>query len=260
MRYSYEIYKGMDTDAVRVDTGVRVELVKLKEGERIVITDNLYPNKQPVRFEDQDSLDEWCDAVAKHQQWQNAADRETQRVKLKSRVCATDVGGNIEATVSTMRKQPYNALEETDGFHVKAPAPKAAHMTLGELKMGRELEDANVKTAAAAKKPRVAAVPPIAVMALGAAMQTGADKYGAFNWRGTSVTASVFYNAMVRHLEQWYSGEQHASDTGVHHLAHLMAGAAIVLDAEMNDVFIDDRPKGKILGDDYAKYFMKAVE
>ena len=257
MRYSYEIYKGMDTDAVRVDTGVRVELVKLKEGERIVITDNLYPNKQPVCFEDQDSLDEWCDAVAKHQQWQNAADRETQRVKLKARVCATDVDGNIEATVSTMRKQPYNALEETDGFHVKRPEVAPPHMPLGKLKMERPLEDANVKTAAAAKKPRMAAVPPIAIMALGTAMQTGADKYGLFNWRDTNVTATVFYNAMLRHLEQWYSGEQHASDTGVHHLAHLMAGAAIILDAEMNNVFIDDRPKGQILGDDYAKHFMK---
>ena len=87
--------------------------------------------------------------------------------------------------------------------------------------------------------------------------ETGADKYGLFNWRDTNVTATVFYNAMLRHLEQWYSGEQHASDTGVHHLAHLMAGAAIILDAEMNNVFIDDRPEGQILGDDYVKYFTK---
>lgn len=150
-------------------------------------------------------------------------------------------------------KVTWNALEATDGFAVKQSAP----LTLNQLKMERPLEDANVKTAAAAKKPRVAAIPPIAIMALGTAMQTGADKYGAFNWRETSVTASVFYNAMLRHLEQWYSGENHASDTGVHHLAHLMAGAAIIFDAEMNGVFLDDRPKGVALGEDYAKYFMK---
>jgi hypothetical protein len=76
-----------------------------------------------------------------------------------------------------MVKQPYDALEETDGFHVKRPKVDPPHMTLGELKMERPLEDANVKTAAAAKKPRMAAVPPIAIMALGTAMQTGAVNF-----------------------------------------------------------------------------------
>lgn len=260
MRYSYEIFKDTYSGLpVRVDTGIRVNIVKLKAGERIRIVDNLYPNRPPVDLTSQDELDEWCEAVARQQQWQDAATREAQRIALQRRVLKTDAGDKIESTVSTMVKQPYDALEETDGFHVKPPEV-TPHMTLGDLKMERPLEDANVKTAAAAKKPRMAAVPPIAIMALGTAMQTGADKYGLFNWRDTNVTATVFYNAMLRHLEQWYSGEQHASDTGVHHLAHLMAGAAIILDAEMNNVFIDDRPKGEILGDDYAKHFMKASE
>lgn len=259
MRYSYEIFKQVDNGLpVRIDTGIRVDIVNLKPGERIIISDNLYPNKPLVTFTDQDALDEWCESVARQQQWQDASTRKAQQAALQSRVLETDAGDKIESTVSTMVKQPYDALEETDGFHVKRPEVDPPHMTLGELKMERPLEDANVKTAAAAKKPRMAAVPPIAIMALGTAMQTGADKYGLFNWRDTNVTATVFYNAMLRHLEQWYSGEQHASDTGVHHLAHLMAGAAIILDAEMNNVFIDDRPEGEILGDDYSKYFMRA--
>jgi hypothetical protein len=104
-----------------------------------------------------------------------------------------------------------------------------------------KLTDNNVKTAAAADKPKTSAVPPIAIMALGAAMQDGANKYGLFNWRTTSVSATVFYDAMMRHLAAWYSGENHAQDSGVHHLAHLMAGAAILLDGEFNNVFIDDR-------------------
>ncbi len=119
-----------------------------------------------------------------------------------------------------------------------------------------KLEDSNLKTAAAANKPRTAAIPPIAIMALGAAMQNGADKYGLFNWRDSEVTATVFYNAMLRHLEQWYSGEDFASDSGIHHLAHLMAGAAIILDAEMVKVFKDDRSKAPIC-DDYARFFTK---
>ncbi len=99
----------------------------------------------------------------------------------------------------------------------------------------------NVKETAAIGKPTTAAIPPIAVMALGAAMANGADKYGRFNWRGTEVKASTFYDAMMRHIIAWYSGEDYAPDSGVHHLAHLMAGAAIILDGQLNGVFNDDR-------------------
>jgi hypothetical protein len=106
-----------------------------------------------------------------------------------------------------------------------------------------KLADANLKTAAAVGKPKMSGVPPVALLALGAAMQNGVDKYGKFNWRTTSVTASVFYDAMLRHLLAWYAGEDFADDSEVHHLAHLMAGAAIVLDAEMTNKFNDDRNK-----------------
>lgn len=101
--------------------------------------------------------------------------------------------------------------------------------------------DRNVKTAAAIGKPQMSAVPPVGMLALGAAMSDGAHKYGRFNWRTTEVTASVFYDAMLRHLLGWWSGEDHAKDSKVAHLGHLMAGAAIVLDAEMHGVFNDDR-------------------
>lgn len=101
--------------------------------------------------------------------------------------------------------------------------------------------DSNVKTAAAIGKPKLSDVPPVGLLALGAAMSDGAHKYGRFNWRSTEVTASVFYDAMMRHLLGWWSGEDHAEDSEVHHLGHLMAGAAIILDARMNGVFKDDR-------------------
>lgn len=107
----------------------------------------------------------------------------------------------------------------------------------------KQLADNNVKTAAAVGKPTLSAVPPVALMALGAAMQDGATKYGKFNWRTTAVTASVFYDALHRHLLDWYNGEDFAPDSKIHHLAHLMAGCAIILDAIAADVFKDDRDK-----------------
>jgi hypothetical protein len=121
----------------------------------------------------------------------------------------------------------YNVLEETDGFHVKADLP-----------------DSNAKTAAAVGKPTFSAIPPVSLMALGAAMNDGRKKYGRFNWRDANVTSTVFYDAIMRHMHAWMSGERCADDSGIHHLAHAMAGCAILLDAEHNGVLNDDRKPG----------------
>lgn len=207
----------------------------------VVVSDNL-GRSEDVTCKTQEELDELMEQYARAHQWSS----ESEKIKDKELLqhCLT--------RESVHHWEPFNALE-TD-IHVKeGPSQASLSMTLGQLK----LEDNNVKTLAASSKPRTAAIPPIAIMAMGTAMQTGADKYEAFNWRDTSVTASVFYNAMMRHLLQWFSGENHASDSNTHHLAHLMAGAAIILDAEMNGVFNDDRPKGVPLGDDYEKFFKR---
>jgi len=101
--------------------------------------------------------------------------------------------------------------------------------------------DSNLKTLAAIDKPRLSDVPPVALFALGAAMSNGKDKYGRFNWRETGTTSSVFYDAMQRHLAQWYSGEDFAEDSKVHHLAHIMASCAILMDSEYQGSLQDDR-------------------
>jgi hypothetical protein len=108
-------------------------------------------------------------------------------------------------------------------------------------KLKSNLVDNNPKTLAALKKARLSDVPPVALFALGAAMSDGADKYGRFNYRDTSATASVFYDAILRHLTDWYSGEDYADDSKVHHLGHIMASCAILLDTMRNGNFNDDR-------------------
>jgi len=105
--------------------------------------------------------------------------------------------------------------------------------------------DTNLKTFAAINKPRISDVPPVALLALGAAMSDGKDKYGRFNWRETGSTSSVFYDAMMRHLLDWFNGENYAHDSKVHHLAHVMASCAIILDSDLHDSLNDDR---KMLG------------
>lgn len=106
--------------------------------------------------------------------------------------------------------------------------------------------DGNPKTVFGTAKPSTFAVPPLAILHLGMAMQNGADKYGAFNWRDAPVTASTYYNAIGRHLLAWHAGEQIDKYSKCHPLAHVMANCAILLDAEAHACLKDDRPKSAI--------------
>ena len=128
-----------------------------------------------------------------------------------------------------------------------------------QLKTKPNLPDNNLKTAVAMGKPGITAVPPVALFALGAAMQDGVNKYEKYNWREAGATVSIFVDAMARHLFAYYSGEDHASDSKIHHLAHLMAGSAILLDAELHGKLNDDRMAGEIKPE-IIKQFMQLIK
>lgn len=102
--------------------------------------------------------------------------------------------------------------------------------------------DDNPKTVIGLTKPSMAPIPPIAILHLGKAMMDGRKKYGLMNWREKTVSATIYYDAAMRHLMSWYDGEENAQDSGVHHLGHAMACLAIVLDAQSIGKLNDDRP------------------
>ena len=102
--------------------------------------------------------------------------------------------------------------------------------------------DGNPKTAVGAMKLPLDLVPPVAVQHLAAAFKDGATKYGPFNWRDQQVSSTVYYAAALRHLFAWFDGQDNAEDSGVHHLAHVMACCAIVLDAQSVGMLNDNRP------------------
>lgn len=88
-------------------------------------------------------------------------------------------------------------------------------------------------------------IPPIALEEWAWAQKSGAAKYGAFNWRDTPVRANVYTAAMMRHLIQYMSGIDRDAESGCHHLAHVMANCAILMDAGRSCTLIDDRFKDK---------------
>ncbi len=93
-------------------------------------------------------------------------------------------------------------------------------------------------------KPGIGRIPPIALLEEGVIMDDGGDKYGPFNWQETPIQASVYYDAMMRHLMAWYTGENvdPGSESGGLHLAAIRAGAGILIDAFATGSIIDDRP------------------
>jgi len=101
----------------------------------------------------------------------------------------------------------------------------------------------NPKTRYGVAKPSMATVPPVALVHLMLAMGNGADKYGRMNWRETSVLSSIYYAAAMRHLMAWFDGQELDADSGVHHLGHVMACCAIILDANACHTLDDDRPR-----------------
>ncbi len=69
----------------------------------------------------------------------------------------------------------------------------------------------------------------------------GATKYGRSNWRAVGIRASIYYDAVDRHMSAWFEGEDNDPDSGLPHLAHALAGLAIVVDAIAAGRFNDDR-------------------
>ena len=100
----------------------------------------------------------------------------------------------------------------------------------------------NPKDLAASHRISTHVIPSGAIMELALAMSDGDLKYGAHNYRVAPVMASIYYGAIDRHLKKWWEGEEFSDDSGAHHLGHIMAGCAILLDAIQNDMLHDDRP------------------
>lgn len=75
-------------------------------------------------------------------------------------------------------------------------------------------------------------MPPAAEEMICQVLQSGADKYGAWNWRLSGVEAATYISAIKRHLAAIHSGEWNDPESGKPHIAHIAASASIMLDAE----------------------------
>ncbi len=103
-------------------------------------------------------------------------------------------------------------------------------------------KDTNPKDAIGSRKPGLSAIPMPALFEIGAAMIDGGCKYGRHNYRVAGVRASIYLDALMRHIAAWWEGEECAKDSKIPHLAHAIACMVILRDAERQGKLYDDRP------------------
>ncbi|MCO8087219.1 dATP/dGTP diphosphohydrolase domain-containing protein [Acinetobacter indicus] len=70
------------------------------------------------------------------------------------------------------------------------------------------------------QKPRMSLLPKGALNAVIRVLEFGASKYQVDNWKHVPDAKTRYYDAMQRHIDAWWQGEQKDPETGEHHLAH----------------------------------------
>lgn len=121
-------------------------------------------------------------------------------------------------------------------------------------------KDTNPKDAiGVAKVPQHVISRPV-LAELGLAMMEGGRKYGTHNWRVAGIRASVYYDAMMRHVDAFWEGQDIDPDSGVCHLTKAMACLMILRDSMMLGNWVDDRPPKFPDGNWVAKMNAQAKE
>lgn len=102
----------------------------------------------------------------------------------------------------------------------------------------------NPKDMVGTRKAGISCVPQAVLAELGLAMLEGACKYGRFNWRVSGVRASVYLDALYRHifLQWWEEGEDIDVESQCSHLTKGISTLTVLRDAMIQGMLVDDRP------------------
>jgi len=119
----------------------------------------------------------------------------------------------------------------------------------------------NPKDALGIRKVPIHLVPMQVMSEVGLAMLEGGRKYGAHNYRDAGVRASVYVDAVWRHVfEQWWEGEDTDGDSGLSHITKAIASLVVLRDSMLMGNWEDDRPIRHPNGPDMQRLNAKASE
>ena len=108
--------------------------------------------------------------------------------------------------------------------------------------MSEIVKDTNPKDLIGARKAKFSTVPAAVIMEIGLAMLEGACKYGRHNYRGVGVRASVYYDAAMGHIADWWEGQDIDADSNLSHVVKALASLVVLRDAMLQGKLDDDRP------------------
>jgi len=136
-----------------------------------------------------------------------------------------------------------NAFGELIPAYVDYPNKRSAQAAL-DLYLSKQpcVKPTNPKDALGIKKAPLSTVPMQVVYRIGLAMLEGARKYGRHNYRSMGVKASVYFDAMQRHINVWWEGEDIDPDSGLNHIDKAMACLTVLRDSMLMGNWVDDRP------------------
>jgi hypothetical protein len=121
------------------------------------------------------------------------------------------------------------------------------------------VKESNPKDAFGAKKLPFSVMPQQVMAEVCLGMLEGSIKYGRHNYRVVGVRASVYFDAAMRHLTDWWEGQDIDPDSGLHHIIKAMASLAVLRDAMHQEICEDDRPP-RMRNGNWMKDFNKEVE
>ncbi|QQN40312.1 dATP/dGTP diphosphohydrolase domain-containing protein [Acinetobacter sp. CS-2] len=99
-------------------------------------------------------------------------------------------------------------------------------------------------------KPRMSLLPKGALNAVIRVLEFGATKYQVDNWKHVPDAKTRYYDAMQRHIDAWWHGEQKDSETGEHHLAHAICCGMFLW-------WFDDMDSKVMVGQGFAAKFVR---
>lgn len=100
-------------------------------------------------------------------------------------------------------------------------------------------------------KPHLTALDPYLIMETGLAFRYGRKKHGKDNFRKmTPEAAQEVFDALLRHVFAYMAGESKASDSDIHHLAHVVANCSMLF--RLIEKYGDEEVKRNISGGDYV--------
>ena len=105
-----------------------------------------------------------------------------------------------------------------------------------------EGKETNPKDLEGLKRVPMGLFPQTAVIAGAMAFLEGHLKYRQYNWRDAGVRASIYNDALLRHMSAWWNGEDIDIKSGLPHLWKAIACLAILIDSDQCGNLTDDRP------------------